>query len=397
MPAALPVWHVKRKQPDYRVCDNEHRRHKGLHTTPLSEVQAVVGDEFFATHTIDKVSLPLKPDPLGELGDVCLDMERIAWATGEQVSLGVVTCFRHSLCQFHDLAMKLAGDSDEVLCRGKFDRVDMRNLEGRLMPVYTSAGTRKDDEGAATYYSKFAPLTADKKHPFACLPAVLLSMVDKGAKADTRAMALGYIVSPRAFNVLEDDGELGLSFGDDVQAGLQGSLYYFLVVSAVDPGTGGLHVTMSASNPLDDSFWRWALWDKAPSIGLGDMCMHSGGVLRKMLLDSIAQVARNLAEWRQTNKIENMLFSRLKVDGNSRGGVEGLVVRKAMLMERLLTGTPMQFLLDGTPAGDDLLGLRVPVPRASDGGPPAKALYDELRRWTTDPEFSAWFGNTTNV
>lgn len=403
-----PLWHVDFQFPEpAKRYARDGRDHKGAHPTPLVDLVGdlpgvhLVSTDFYRAHALDRCTLPVQPDPAGEHGALRLDMRRVTVARGARAELGAVTVYRHALCQSHDLAVKLAGLPDDRLCRGAWDRLDLGALEGRLLPLYAPACVRPPRlKPGDTRALKFAPLdptasAADERHAFALRPALLLAMTDRKMrdKATADVTAVGFIVSPRAFNVMDehDDERLGVWFGDGVHPGYQGTLYYFLVVRALR-----VPLMMGAANPMDAALWRWADWQTAcpgvpPRTGVSDLTMHGGAIWRAVLRRPIAEVARELREAREAGLLEAKLLSSARVEGKSgKQPLEGLETRKALLIEHALRDGPMAYLLepDGEPSAQ-LLAWRVPLPRGQHAG---RALYDELCRWTADPLFCDWFG-----
>lgn len=396
--APLPLWHVdhqfQRVNAAYET--GRGRKHRGgAHPATLGELlgQEAFAESFYEAHTADAATLPAEADP-ARPGRWRLDMRRVTQARGDSAALGTLTVFRHGLCQAHDLAAKLRGLDDQALCRGDWGRVNMQALVGGLLPLHTTmyVDTKRPQQDGDVHARKFAPLGPHGgPHAFAFKPALLVAMTDtKRRDATADVMAAGYIVSPRLFNVLGDDGALGLPLGDRVHAGYQATLYYFLVVHAPPPP--GLPLKMGAANPLDQTLWRWADWaadfpDRLPRTGLSDLTMHGGAIWRAVLQTPIADVAAELRELEEAGELEAMLLSE---PVRERGRpLAGLVVRKQLLVRHLLRGTPMDFLLEhGGQPGQELLEWDVPLPP---GPHPGKALYDELRRWAADPAFAAWF------
>lgn len=403
-PAAVPLWHVDHVHPCSKKYEfNRGRKQKGCHPPPLSELVGdlagvhTISTAFYAAHALDSCSLPAEADPAGEPGAQRLDMRRVTCARGGQAILGAVTVYRHALCQSFDLGVKLAGLGDERLCRGSWGGVDLAALEGALLPLYSPACVKRAVTPGDMHTRKFAALGGadDSRHAFALRPTLLLAMTDrKRADATADMMAVGYIVSPRAFNVMTQDEArpLGVWFGDAVHPGYQATLCYFLVVAALPK----LPLKMGAANPLDASLWRWADWRAAcpgvpPLPGLSDLTMHGGAIWRAVLTRPIAAVAEDLRAWREAGLLDAKLLSSARLARTSGPEpLEGLEARKALLIEYVLRGTPMEFLLDGGSPGQELLAWRVALPR---GTHPGRALYDELRRWTRDPQFAAWFGH----
>lgn len=403
--AATPLWHVDHRHPQSKKYEvGRGRKQKGAHPPPLQELVgeagiAAVSHEFYEQHTLDHCTLPVEDDP-EEPGAYRLDMRRATAARGDAATLGAVTVYRHGLCQSVDLAVKLAGLPDSMLCRGDWDSVDLAGMEGTLVPLFSPVGVRSPMTDS--HRRKFAPLTGgeeDARHAFALQPTLLVAMTDtKRSDATADMMAVGFIVSPRCFNHMADgDDGLDVWFGDNVHPGYQATAYYFLVVKSL----GKLPLKMGDANPLDSELWQWRRWkelcpDVPPRTGLADVTMHGGAISRAVLPRPIASVAADLASWREHGDLERQLFSAARQprpgqeDKKSALHVlEGLDARKALLVEHVLRDSPMAYLLqrDGVP-GHELLAWRVRLPH---GTPAGKALCDEMRRWTADPDFSTWF------
>lgn len=398
----LPLFHPDFQHSDSRPYGGGHRRSrkfKGSHPLVLEDILGMPGmvpRTFYEDHTLERCTLPLKPDPGCPAGGLMLDMRRLTSMRGSRVELSAVTVFRHGLCQSFDLGIKLAGLEDAALCRGAWERVDLGRLEGALLPLFSPVGISgqqgRDIKPTDMFSRKFWPLSAEPaagNHAFALRPAVLVAMTNsKRRDATADMMAVGYLASPRAFNPIEADGRPGVWLGNAVHAGYQATAYYFLVVRAL----GKLSLKMGAGNPMDDTLWRWAAWKEAcgddvpPKTGLSDITMHGGAITRAVLRRPIATVGAQLAAWRAAGELEGRLLSAARLEDTTSTALEGLDARKALLIEHVLRGTPMEYLLDDTDPGDELLQWRVRVPAG--GG---KALYDELVRWASDPAFSAWF------
>lgn len=406
--AAPPLWHVDHQHPQSKKYEvGRGRKQKGAHPPPLQELVgeagiAVASHEFYEQHTLAQCTLPVEEDP-GDPGAYRLDMRRATAARGDTATLGAVTVYRHGLCQSFDLAVKLAGLPDSTLCRGDWDAADLACLEGALLPLFSPVGARRPMTTDDANGRKFAPLTGEEDealHAFALQPALLVAMTDtKRSDATADMVAVGIIVSPRAFNGMADDGRLDVWFGSGVHPGYQATAYYLLVVKSL----GKMPLKMGAANPQESALWQWGRWQAAcpgvpPRTGLADLTMHGGAISRAVLPQPIAAVAGDLARWRESGELELRLFSSSK---RARPGqedkksavhvLEGLDARKALLVEHVLHGSPLAYLLQrGGVPGDDLLAWRVRLPR---GTAPGKALCDEMRRWAGDPSFSEWFGS----
>ena len=381
-----PRWHSAVKLRESRPWDAEvpGRKNRGsVHAVPSLGPEG--GDhtathEFYEEHTLDKVALPATAD------GSALDMRRVTSARGSP--LYVLPTYRHLACIQHDAALRLRGRED-LACRGDYARMDLANLEGCLLPWFAPLGRIRDavtEDGVATPgKGKRCFRGDDDDAGFALRPVALATMADyEGDRSGSELVALGYVVSARAFNRFDGTGEdFEVSLNPKpvphprpVDPAAYCTAHYVLVVKSL----GRLSLKMGPQNPLDRVL-RWTEWADGPRprTGLCDMLMHGGRILRAMLRG-----------WRDEGQLEHHLqhgHAEARLKHSKQSAKMGLVVRKALLMEHVLTGTAMQYLWDGGEPPRELLDLRVPLP--PDG---AAGLYRQLAAWTADPSCSSWFG-----
>lgn len=378
-----PRWHSRAKLLESRPWDGDvqGRKNRGsVHALPALGPEG--GDhaatpEFYEAHTLDKVSLPAV--------DGRLDMQRVTSARGDASPLYVLSTFRHLACIQYDAALHLRPVPGAEPCQGDYAKVDMANLEGCLVPWFAPLG--KVGGKCTQFFSD--------ERTFSMRPVALATMTDyENDRSGSELVALGFVVSTRAFNRYDATGEdfdvsLNPTPAPDprpVNPATYCTAHYVLVVKSLDR----VSLKMGPSNPLEHVF-RWAAWSDGtpPRTGLGDMLMHGGSILRAMLPAPLTEVAALLRGWRDSGELEHHLHNghgvtRLKLA--KQQSKVGLVVRKALLVEHLLKGTPMQYLLDGGEPPPELLDLRVPLP--PDG---AAGLFACLVEWTSSPA-SSWFG-----
>lgn len=378
-----------------------------------------------AGRTIDLASLPLVDAPAGG-GAPRLDTARVAAdlaRTGPDAHhLSTVAVRDAAACAMYDIAVNEAGLGPGALSGGDVARVaaGMPALVGRLMPVFGQVRPPKppppprDDDGRAPRarprvadlaFEPVRPLEPDgalpPAHAFALRPVQLSTVApDQG-----RFLCGGVMVSNRCYNFPEGDDRRVRTgrhpaFEESVSWMLVTHAYPAdLTYAAVNPPgvvkrrrDGAVRVLDGPGRNVHEAVFRWRAAMERQAADLGDpragvstfgftdLKQTGKDVMRRMLPWPVRDIADRLAQARAVEGGLDAFLLELPmvVAGNAADSAAdlknrahgGLDLRRMLLVEMLLRGTPLAGLLDGSPP-------ELPPGPAVPGG--ARGLYDRMK------------------
>jgi len=372
-----------------------------------------------AGRTVDLASLPLRADPSG--GEPVLDAARVE---AELLRCGhdkhprfLTVCVTEPVaCTLYDLAANEAGLGEDALSGGDIGRVvaGMARLVGHLMPVFGQArkpGEKAVAAGRCVLLDHMKPLDAAvgeggrsaQPHSFALQPVQLVTC---GAKKDPGvALAQGVIVSNKCYNFPEGDErrvalDCNPTFAETVCWVLITHSYGGLSYAALGPpktatkrdaaGEQRLHIVDEPGRNAYEHVFGWRAFMErnaderrggVTSFGFGDIKQTNKDMVRAVVPWSVERVAGWLAELRAEGDVMDFLrempqkanLGDTKLLKNREYG--GLDLRRFLLIELLLRGTPLEPMLRQTPAAEDV--LRLPgAPRVPGG---AEGLYRRMK------------------
>lgn len=372
-----------------RVASDRRAAHKNVVTyAPISEsARRAVSSETM----VDRASLPVRLVRDREF----LDLEKICKALDASSSgLGTIAMTRPALRCMVDAGLREAF--------GRPEHRDITHLVGRIMPVFgqlrATTSSRSNDDSALI--KNGLPVTDACKHSFAFKP-VVISTIGEVPGDQGEIVALGVVVSNKTVN---------FGVGDDRRVSLgrhpafEESMCWVLVVhvyapvpisyaSLGPPSTkktcGKYAIVHDFRRNAYDHVFRWTEFMNSrtehrgcgvSSFGFTDTKQSGKDVVRQMTPWSIAHGQRVLDEARANGQLENMLIDAPMTIAGKRASMRaecpsGIDVRRFLLIEMLLTGTPLDRLLVS-----QHVSLDFEPPEIPGGGPGA---YERLRSSAT--------------
>lgn len=319
-----------------------------------------------------------------------------------------------------DLAVNEAGIDDGIFSGGDVEVVaaNMGRLVGHLVPVFSQVRptVRARDAACKTKKRKVSELNMDpiqplgdggalprKAHAFAMQP-VQLSTV--GTHGQGMFLAGGVIVSNKCFNYPEGDPKrVGTgrnpAFEETICWMLITHSYEGLTYAAVGPpstktvrtaeGVERVEVLDTPGRNTLECVFRWRAFmvenledgrrAGVSAFGFTDIKQTGKDTTRRILPWTIEDVTARLASMRNLHDLSSYLrdlpmkaMLNYEVDLGNRP-VGGMDLRRMLLIELLLAGTPLEGLQRGPDAADRALAL--PAPPKVPGG--AAGLYDRLK------------------
>ena len=286
-------------------------------------------------------------------------------------------------------------------------------LVGHVIPVFgqireTEAGGRTRRKRPTSNQRYMAPID-DGPHPFAFRPVVIATNADP---SDTRPeasqgmfAALGVVVSNKMYNYPcgnerrvctrpnpAFDETVAWVLVTHVYGNGQGIFMASVAPPRVVKGPAGLVVLDTEHRNAHESTFKWRAHiqhhldnvcaDKSPvsAFGLSDIKQTVKDMFRNIVASAtIIDTHRTLRELRESGELDSALVHvpMKATDDNSRQkrplASQGIDLRRCLLVEMLLTGTPLQPLLgDGSDAHTQA-ELQLPEVASVHGGP--KELY----------------------
>lgn len=398
--------------PAYRPPDDAEERRAEYHTgngrrpslkIPTYKTLADLGVQV-AGKTIELASLPLDP------GTLALDTRRIEaelLRTGKHApSLSTIAVSEATACVMYDIAINEAGLTDFV--SGGCIRTAAANmplLVGHLMPVFgqaraeaTSAHKKpksQRDMAAIEPLGEGGALPR-KPHSFAMQP-VQLSTV--GTADQGQFLCGGVIVSNKCFNYPEGDDKRvstgrNPAFEETVCWMLVTHAYFLSYAQLGPPSTksrrdGTVAILDSDSRNTHEHLFGWRLFmeqnldsrrGNVSSFGFTDIKQTGRDTTRRILPWSILDVSGRLATMRAevgAQLVEYLRDLPMRAALNHESdlahrAVGGMDLRRMLLLELLLRGTPLEGLLTEGQA----LALAPLAPLVPGG---AQGLYDRMK------------------
>lgn len=329
--------------------------------------------EFFEAHTLDKVVFPTT-----KVGDV-LDVDRIvAELNPDTTTVSTIVQSRLLLAASVDLAIDAAGLDPFLKCQGDYAAMDMAALVGHLLPVWGPSPSRVSDSADA-----FAHVGKVKEpHQFAFRPCIV-STVGDGQRGDQgEVVAQGVTVTGRLFNFARGDPRRVRLGANEV---FEDTCAWVLVTHAYSPPLPYARLNKESlkrkRRPADDPFeavFRWEDYMTANSerikdpgyaistFGLLDTKQTGKDVLRAIVLWPVGECATCVEDLRRVGLDRYLVETPMRTETDdgvatgrrSRGGMD---LRRMLLMELVLRGTPLEGLWTRQPVR--LPCRPVPVPR----------------------------------
>ena len=381
---------------------------------------------------------PPPPPPPPPLPLPVIDTARLAdelLRTGKHAPcLATIALSEAAACVMYDLAANEAGLGPQFSSRGNIRTVidNMRHLVGHVIPVFSQVRAPSAAAAAAAAHAAtedqrprggggkkkriaelnaapIEPLAAGgsrqlppKPHAFAMQP-VNLSTVGSRPRDQGVFLAQGVIVSNKCFNFPEDDDRRVVTgrnpaFEETICYVLITHSYEGLSYAALGPPStktgadGRVRVVDHPDrNTHEHTFgWRAFMEQNAAegrrcsvsAFGFTDIKQTGKDTTRKVVPWSIEHVAAQLADMRASNPHGLGLYLRdlpmvaaLNAEVSLRERpIGGMDLRRFLLIETLLRGTPLEPLLD--PPGQRR-PLHLPAPTVVPGG--ARGLYDRMK------------------
>lgn len=330
---------------------------------------------------VDRASLPLTP-----AGD--LDVARVEAALLRPDRRMVsVSATRPNMCKFYDLAANEAGVPG---CEGDYDALDMSALVGHLFPVFSQVRPTIKASNPC-----LEPLPADAgDHAFAMRPALLCTLGDK-RDDQGEILAQGIIVSNKCLNhPLDSDSRLVVgtspAFEDSVAYLWITHDYSKLSIRSLGPpryktlsttDDHSIDVIPAADRNLHENRFKWqACVEKQRVItgvrGFTELKDTGMDFVRSVLSPSwtIRAAMERLMGMRAEGMLDSHLLD-LTMTMDDTTVISGLALRKFLLIEMLLMGTPLAPLAMSQPQPADALPDLPPGPAVPGG---AKGLYDRM-------------------
>lgn len=337
-----------------------------------------------AAAAVDRASLPLTPGGL-------LDVERVTRALlREDRRMVSVSATRPNMCKFYDLAANEAGVQS---CDGDYDALDMSVLVGKLFPVFSQVRP-----SIKASNPNLAPLPCDAgDHPFSMRPALLCTLGDK-RDDQGEILAQGVIVSNKCLNhPLDSDARVCVgtspAFEDSVAYLWITHDYSKLSIRSLGPpryktlsptdGEQSIEVIPAADRNLYEARFKWQACVESQGVisgvrGFTELKDTGMDFVRSVLSPSwtIRAAMEKLAGMRTTDPHgEHPYLLDLAMTMDDTAAISGLALRKFLLIEMLLMGTPLAPLAASQPPPTALPDL--PPAPAVPGG--AKGLYDRMK------------------
>lgn len=353
--------------------------------------------EFLEAHRIDQVDIPTA---VTRDGTPVLDLGRVQEQLVRHPSpLSTVLLTRSYACKVYDLGLVLAGkhpvslDGAPIfpaaagvpLSQGDWSKVDWRHLVGEIVPYFTQS-----PHAISTNAEAFQPIQSDRPHSLAFKP-VVLSTASEGRGDHGEVLAQGVVISPRAFNFPQGQvRRVSLNCNPVFEE----TVCWVLITHAYAPNHGcgggeptgavpykGLpYVSMNKPNkprgnkrqreapdPWEETreaTFKWRAYQayhrdrldqpnyRIGPFGLLTTKMTHRHVTRAIVTMPIFKVAEQLASLRRPDGpgLDQYLvqLSMTQVDkGKAHTDIGGLDLRKMLMVERLVVGTPLEPLLRG--------------------------------------------------
>lgn len=290
----------------------------------------------------------------------------------------------------YDIAVNEAGLGEHLLSDGDFGVVaaNVGLLTGRLWPLFGQATlpslTANHATAARYHYEPLEPCSKDgslpkKQHGFAMRP-VQISTLGNGKHDAGKFLLLGVVVSNKCYNFSDEDDARRVTTGCNPV--FEGAACWVLVLHAYDEG-----LTYAAVNPPKtrrdengrclvvagdgrqpqrrntyDHVFHWTAYIERnadcrrgglSSFGLSDIKHTGNDMLRKMVPWTIPAVGAQLAALRMDGRLGACLLDlprrttptdALRFDKINRA-LGALDLRRMLLLELLLVGTPLEALL----------------------------------------------------
>lgn len=358
------------------------------------------------------LSLPLQS---GHHQQQQLDLARVASEVlreGKHApKMSTIAVSEASACVMYDLAMHEAGMATAV-SNGDFSVVSSNRhlLVGRLMPVFGQVRAVNETSHRRSLFARHMdPIPDDDDEPphtFAFKPVQVSTIGgDAGAGA---FLAQGVVVSNRVYNYPEGDERRVVTGRSPA---FEETMCWVFVTHAYPADMTYRAVGPPSTKRLADNTWvpvqdaernkfdgvfEWQAFMERhvtePSAGVSkfafnDMKQTNRDITRAMLPWSIPHVSAMLRDIRRDGMLSEFLrelpmVTNLNPDNRVKRDIGGKDLRRALLLELLLTGTPLAALLlpeshaDRTP--EALVAALPPAPVVPDG---ARGLYTRMKQF----------------
>lgn len=360
--------------------------------------------------TVDRAWLPLAA---GEAGEPVLDVARLSeeLARGDR-PMSAIAVSPRAACAMHDMglhekhrasdptadAASVVRDLSGRLARGDYGKLlagGFRALEGHLVPLFGQLKPKADSgAGKRCRRGDTEPPHPAKTHPLLFRPGAIMTTVSTDTEDSGHVLALCLIVSPRTFNYPEDHPDR-VSF--HAAPAFEECVTYLYVVRAYDPpislralgppailgtsnGVKSLGPPAAGRNEYEHVF-GWAAhiqariavdptddFRDAARSGFHDLKMSRESVRRFMPWD-IAAAHGRVENLRRAGTLDRELAYRAMPSSKKckMGDFGGANLRRALLTELLLRGTPLEPLLRGTAHARDFALRACVVPGGAEG------------------------------
>lgn len=372
----LPAWHKDYVPDEAATCPYFARVGRRPYQIPVKRLgvshlidSGVVSRDFVEAHTPDQLRFPTVERDGLEL----LDVTRIAQELCNGQEYCTVVVSRDCLVKLHDLCVVANDLPKNIMCEGDFNKMRFDALVGSIFPVIGPVSHQIKDHGKA-----FDPIDdgdSGRDHSFAFRPTVIGTTGEKGKSGDQgEVVAQGIVVSSRAFNFLDDD-DRRLTLGMNPR--FEDNMCWVLITHAYAPyvpySKMNKESTKKRRRSDDDPFETIFKWEayrahnkdllkepgwKISSFGLLDTKQTGKLLVRAMVPWTIQEVGAELHRLRTDNSLHSYLLSvRMTqpkdatsfTDRRSKGGMD---LRRMLMCEYLLQGTPLEPLLRATESLD---------------------------------------------
>lgn len=271
---------------------------------------------------------------------------------------------RAALAVLHDRVLEAYGEGGERT-GGDFAKLDFGRMVGRVMPIFGPTPRKVKDTSTI-----FAPITPGEPHDFAFRPVIIATPGD-GRKGDQgEVVGQGVVLTPRGFNFKLGDPRR-VSVG--LNPAFEDTLAWVLVTHAFSPPVTYARMNKESMKKRrrdpEDEYERRFMWEayrdhnraalqqpgfKISNFGLTDTKQTNKLLLRAIVPWGIPEVGAELRRLREAcgdPTLRDYLVTlpmkqpeSAEAEARDKGGMD---LRRMLMEELLLMGTPLEPLLRG--------------------------------------------------
>lgn len=324
------------------------------HATSVVDVDGA----FFGDHTLDKARFPVADE--GDVLDTAFLAARLQL---RDATLSTIVQSRQQLCASHDACLAIARLDPSLRCDGDYGMLDMARCVGAVMPVWGPCPLK-----VATTTTR-GPFLHGASSTFAHRAAILSTTSDCARGDQGEIVALVVTLTGRLFNFGVDDARR-VRLGSNPL--FEDTCAWVLVVHAFAPAIPYTRLNRQAATRRrrdeDDPFEAVFLWEayaahnaarlgdrgwKISTFALKDTTQTGKDMIRAVLPWPVAHCAGHLDLMRAVGLRDKLLTTPMKTDQAVKQPADrtpgGLDLRRMLLMELVLRGTPLEGMWTGGP------------------------------------------------